>query len=287
MLSKTSTISGVVFATLLFGARAHAQTDPDSEAKPPDAAAGGADGTDQLTLPKGRLVVNGFVEIGLSTDFVGKPISITPDAWYGVTDDITAGLVHSSTAVTGFIGGVGDALCLTGTSNGCPDLYPGVGFEGRYKIKLSGLAVAAEGGLLIQHLGDPLAVAIKAGGIGRWHQGKIAVDVQPNLIIAVTNRGSSTTGGVTISGSRDLLNLPITGLYAVTPLISAAVQVGFVLPLQDTGDAYRLPLSIGGHYRVNDMLSVSLAFSLPALVGGGSGTGLDARSLTLGGSYAF
>jgi hypothetical protein len=285
MLSKTSTIAGVVFATLLFGARAHAQPDPDSEAKPPDAA--GADGTEQLTLPKGRLVVNGFVEINLSTDFAFKPVSITPDAWYGVTDDITAGLVHSATAVTGFIGGVGDALCLSGSSSGCADVYPGVGFEGRYKIKLSGFAVAAEGGLIIQHLGDPFAIALKAGGIGRWHQGKITVDVQPNLIIALSNRGSSTVGGVAISGNRDLLNLPITGLYAVTPLISAAVQVGFVLPLQDTGDAYRLPLSIGGHYRVNDQLSVSLAFSLPALVGGGSGTGIDARSLTLGGSYAF
>ncbi|HMG54597.1 MAG TPA: hypothetical protein VK601_13965 [Kofleriaceae bacterium] len=275
-----------MLATLLFGARAHAQSEPESEAKPPDAAAG-ADGTDQLTLQKGRLVVNGFVEISLSTDAVFKPFSISPDAWYGVTDDITAGLVHSATAVSGFIGGVGDALCLAGESGGCAEVYPGVGFEARYKLKLGGFAAAAEGGLLIQHLGDPFAFALKAGGIARWHQGKIAVEVQPNLIIALSNRGSTTTGGITISGNRDFLNLPITGMYALTPMIWAALQVGVALPFEDTGDAYRLPLSIGGHYRVNDMLSVSLAFSLPALVGGGSGTGADSRSLTLGGSYAF
>jgi hypothetical protein len=284
MLAKTSTIAGVALATLLFAARADAQSESESEAKPPDAA--GEGGADQLVLQKGRLVINGFIEIDLSTDRVFKPVSISPDAWYGITDDITAGLVHSSVGTTGFIGGTGDSLCLTGTDNGCSDLYPGVGFVGRYRLKVSGFAVAAEGGLIVGHISDPTFLGLKLGGIGRWHKNKLAVEVQPSLYIGVTNRDSTTTGGVVFAGNSDVLALPATALYQITPELTAAAQTGFNIPLENTGDFYSIPLSIGGFYRLNGEVTVNMAFSLPLLIAGSSG-GLDARSLTLGGTYAF
>jgi len=86
MLAKNTTIAGVVLG-MLFAARAHAQPDPDSETKPLDAAAAsaGGEGGEQLTLPKGRLVVNAYLGIGLSDGATFKPISLSPDIWYGVT----------------------------------------------------------------------------------------------------------------------------------------------------------------------------------------------------------
>jgi hypothetical protein len=69
-------------------------------------------GPDQLTMPKGKLLVDAFVELNLSKDNAFKPVSISPDVWYGVTNDLTLGLVHSSIGATGVIGGVGDALCI-------------------------------------------------------------------------------------------------------------------------------------------------------------------------------
>jgi hypothetical protein len=282
MLAKTSTIAGVALATLLFAARADAQSESESEAKPPDAA---GEGGDQLVLQKGRLVVNGFIEINLSSGAAFKPVSISPDAWYGITDDITAGLVHSAVGTTGFIGGAGTSLCLTGTDNGCADLYTNVGFLGRYRIKMSGFAVAAEGGLIVNHIGDPLLVGLKLGGIGRWHKDKLAIEAQPGLYIGVTNR-STSTGGVDVTTNADVLALPATGLYAITPQLTAAAQTGLNLPLEDLGDTYTIPLSIGGFFKVNGDLTVSLAFSLPRLIAASNG-GIDARSLTLGGTYAF
>jgi hypothetical protein len=278
MLPKKTTIACVVLGAL-FAARAHAQPDPDSETKPLDAAAAsaGGEGGDQLTLQKGRAILDAFVEIGLSNGAAFKPVSISPDIWYGVTDDITAGVVHSATGASGFIGGVGDSLCLTGATSGCPDFYRNVGFEGRYRIKMGGIALAADGGLYVLHLTNPMVLSLKAGAIGRWHSGPLAIEASPNLFFGLTNRSSVA----------DFLNLPATALYAVTPAISVAAQVGIVLPFESTGDAYALPLSIGAHYHVNDQLNVSVAFSLPRLVGGGSGNGVDFRSLTLGGSYAF
>ena len=276
MLAKTSTITGVVIGVTLFAARAHAQPDPDSEAKPAATATAGADGTDQVTLPSGRLLLAAFVEIGLSSGAAFKPISVSPDLWYGATPELTVGLVHSAVGRSGFVGGVGDSLCLTGTDSGCPDLYRGFGVDARFKVKLGTLAFAADGGVYVGHLTDPTLLSVKLGAVGRWRQGQLAVDFAPNVFVGVTSRDANP----------DVINLPVTALFAMTPMVTVSGQTGFVLPLQNLGDSYAIPVSVAGHYHVNESLDVSLAFSLPRLIAGGSG-GIDVRSLTLGGTYAF
>jgi hypothetical protein len=289
MLAKNTTITGVVLG-MLFAARAHAQPDPDSETKPLDAAAAaaGGEGGEQLTLQKGSLVVNAYLAIGLYNGAAFKPISLSPDLWYGVTDDITAGVVHSAVGTTGFIGGAGSvglagqSLCLTGSSSGCPDLYSNVAVEGRYRLKMSSIALAVDGGVVFQHVTSPLELGIKLGAIGRWHQGQIAVEASPNVFVAITDR---SVNGVTVN--HDVLNLPGTVLYTLNPTITLAAQSGLVLPLEDAGNAYAVPLSVGAFYKVNEQLDVTAAFSLPRLIASGSPSGIDARSLTLGGTYAF
>lgn len=285
MLEKTTALVCVALGAMLSTARA--DTDSDSESKP--AAAATADGSDQLTLPKGRLLLNAFVGMNLSSGAVFKPFSISPDVWYGATDDITVGLVHSGVGRSGFIGGVADALCLAGTSGGCADLYPGAGIDVRYKLKNGMLAYAVDAGLYALHLSNPLELAVKLGVSARWHSGPLAVELQPNLFLGVTNRtvASGVAGAADITVNGETLNLPVTALYTIAPKIDVGGQLGFILPLENTGDAYSIPLSLGGFYTVSESLNVSLAFSLPRLVGGGSGTGVDVRTLTLGGTYAF
>jgi hypothetical protein len=286
MLAKTSTIACGVLG-VLFAARVHAQTlDPD--AKPPDAeATAGAEGNDSLTLPKGRVVIDAYLAINLSTDAAFKPVSISPDIWYGATDDITVGLVHSGVGQSGFIGNPVRSLCLTGADNFCPDVYINGGIDGRYKLKSGGpLVYAADAGLYVNHFSDPFQLGVKLGVIGRWHQDKIAIEAAPNLQFGLFGR-SVTGGGVTIDIASDFLYLPATVLYALNPMITLAAQTGLALPFQNTGDTYFVPLSIAGFYRVNESLNVSLTFSLPRLIGGGSGNGIDGRVLTLGGSYAL
>ncbi|HEX7843838.1 MAG TPA: hypothetical protein VF469_40465 [Kofleriaceae bacterium] len=289
MIAKKTALLCFGLGATLLAARADAQPETGPDAKPAAAATAGAEGTDQLTLPKGRAVLNAFLEINLSSDNAFKPISISPDVWYGATDDITVGLVHSAAGSTGFIGGVGTSLCLSGSDGGCSDLYRNVGFEARYKLKTGEFVWAADGGLYVLHFSDPFQLAIKLGAVGRWHSGQLAVELQPNLFFGLTNRTPPTVMGATVATAtnQEVLNLPATAIYAVTPMISVLGQLGFVLPFENTGDAYAIPLSIGGSYHVNESLDVTLAFSLPKLVGGGPGNGVDTRSLTLGGTYAF
>lgn len=285
MLEKTTALVCVALGAMLSTARADAG---DAESKPTAAAAPAADGADQLTLPKGRLLLDAYLGIGLSTGNAFKPISISPDIWYGATDEITVGLVHSAIGASGFIGGVGTSLCLSGTGGGCGKLYPNVGVDGRYTLKTGQLAYAIDGGLYANSI-DPFAIAVKLGVSARWHQDKLAVELQPNLFIGVTNRttNSGMAGAADVTTNGEVLNIPVTGLYTVAPNIDVAAQLGFILPFEGLGDGYAIPLSIGGSYHVNESLNVNAAFTLLKLIGGGSGAGFDARSITLGGTYAF
>lgn len=236
------------------------------------------EGGDQLTLPKGRLLLSAFLEVNLSTDLVGKPISLSPDIWYGVTDDITVGLIHSAVGGSGIIGGVGTSLCLTGADNGCANLYSNVGADVRYKLKNGTLAYAIDGGVFVADVNaDSITLAAKLGVAARWHSGPLAVETQPNVFIGLTNRASA---------NEEVVALPATGLYTVAPKIDVAGQVAIVLPIADVGNLYFVGLSVGAFYHVNESLNASLAFSLPRLVAA-SGGGADARTLTLGGTYAF
>jgi hypothetical protein len=284
MFDKTSTFVCVVLGATLVSLPAVAQSGADPE--PVSSSPAGPEGAASVTLPKGRALLDAFLEINLVSGVEFKPFSLSPDVWYGVTDDITMGLVHSAVGTSGFIGGSGESLCLAGTGGGCTDVYHNVGVDARYKLKIGDLAYAAEGGLYVASFDPTFTMAVKLGLVARWQQGKIAAELSPNLFIGVTGRTvGEGMAEVTVNG--ETLNLPITGLYEVTPKISAALQLGAVVPFENTGDTYRIPLSIGGHFQVNESINVNLAFSLLAVAGGGSATGFDNRSLTLGGTYAF
>ena len=254
-------------------------------------------GPDQLVLPKGRLLLDAYLEINLSKDLAGKPISIAPDLWYGVNDDLTIGLVHSFESEFGFIGGAapgsdrfGSSLCLTGTGDGCNGVYNNVGIEGRYQIKMSKpeFSLAAVGGLYVNSFKDPFSLDVKVGALGRWHKGKLAVELEPSVFIALTKRSVDLAGLGNVTQNHDILNIPVTVLYTVIPKLAIAGQVGVQLPLEDAGHFYQIPLSLGAHYTLNDSVSLNAALTLTALAGGDEVlTGADGRSVTLGGSYAF
>ena len=240
----------------------------------------------QVTLPKERFVLDVFVEINLSKDEAFKPFSISPDLWYGITDEITVGLIHSGNGELGFIGPVGTSLCLSGSDNGCPHVYDNIGGEVRYKLLEGEYAVALDGGLFFDSFDPNVFLKLKVGAIGRWQKDRFAVEAAPAFLFGLTNR-TVDIGPLSVTVNGDFLLLPITGMYTVAPKTVLAVQTGFVIPFQNTGDTWQLPLSFGVHYLVIDRLNLTAAFTLLRLAGGSSADAFDGRSLTIGGSYAF
>lgn len=286
------TTAAAVLAVSCAATTAFADDDP----APPVTAAGSGSAapapapsqitTDRLVIPQHDLVLDAFLAIDLSRGHAGKPISITPDIWYGVTEDLTLGLVHSSAAATGILGDTGDAFCLSGKSGGCLDVYHGVGLDARYRL-LAPLNIDA--GVYIPNF-DPFQLAIKVGLSGRWRFGKLALEAAPNVFFGIGHRDGATdaNGVITAHPNYDTLNIPLTVSYDLLAKLQAALQLGFAIPFEHTGDYYRIPLTFALRYQALRQLGVGAYFTLTAL-GGGTYVpdGGDGRSLTFGGSYAF
>ena len=231
-------------------------------------------------MPAKRGMIRGLVVINLSKGSAGNPLSISPDLWYGVSDKFTLGLVHSFVGETGIVGIPGTSLCF---GDQCSDVYNGFGIDGRYTLKSSkSLALAFDGGLIAKNL-SPFQLALKVGVTGRFRaSSKLAIEFSPNLFFGITKREVAMT-----AGNKETLTVPLTAIYAATPKVGLMVQLGLILPFSNTGDFYLIPVSLGGTFAVNKQLSLEAAFSLPAISGGGTVTGFDFRTFTLGGGYAF
>lgn len=262
------------------GAAAHADPAPADAPQP-----------SSFVLPKGKLLLDAYLEMSLSaTDMatgagVFKPVSLTPDLWYGLTDDWTLGLVHSTTGATGFIGNVGDSLCLTGTTNGCASFYPDVGIDARYRLMRP---LALDVGVYAIDT-SPFQLALKAGISGRWVFGKLLFEAQPNFFVGVVGRQpTKLVAGMTVPAgppNTEQLNIPLTLGFLATPRLEFALQTGVVLPFTDTGTTWAIPVAIAGRFAITPHFGLGLAFAFPDLFGGASTTNF--RTLTLGGTYAF
>jgi hypothetical protein len=240
-------------------------------------------------MPAKRALVHVLVEMNLSTDAAFKPFSIAPDLWYGVSDKLTVGLVHSFLGQTGIMGGFGSSLCLAGDANGCDGIYGNVGVDVRYQVKDGGFSVAVDTGLFVVDF-DPFQLAGKLGIIGRWRPSptsKLAVDIAPNMFFGFTGRDGG--GAVMATANKEVLTVPATLLYGINAKLALALQAGLVLPFEKAGDNFFVPLSVGADYMLSKRTSIDAAFTLLAITGGNAvaQTGADARTFTLGAGYAF
>ncbi|HEY4244670.1 MAG TPA: hypothetical protein VGM88_32875 [Kofleriaceae bacterium] len=296
-LSTTAALAGVLVSAGLGAARADDTPPPATTPSTDDAPAKPADPmtSDQLVLPKGKLAINAELGINLSKDGVGKPVSFSPDVWYGVTDMITLGLVHSYTGTTGFLGGVGTSLCLGSTDNGCARVYNNLGIDARIRLARP---LSADVGIYVPNITDKFQLAVKLGLSGRYRFGALAIEAQPNIIIGLAGRPSDddtdgqavvvpSASAVLFGENTEILNVPVTLSYDVAPKFDVALQTGIALPFTHAGDTWRVPLTIGARYAVSPHLGVGLTFSFLDLIGGGEDTGIDARTIVLGGSYAL
>ena len=82
--------------------------------------------------PAGMVSARVLLDINLSADRAGKPISLAPDLYYSATDRLQIGLLH--TGPMGWQTRPGAGLCLTGESNGCPKFYDNIGFDLMYGL---------------------------------------------------------------------------------------------------------------------------------------------------------
>ena len=161
----------VLLALLMFAGVARADSD-DLVTRP-------------LALARGQLHLQLTLEYSLITRSTGTPLSIAPDAWLGVTDRLTVGVIHSNTSVDRI--GSRSTFCLRESREGCDRPYQGSGVDVRYRARDGALAVAPRARLLLRDV-DPWKPAVTLGTLVRWSRGRFSIASDPYVRLGLANR---------------------------------------------------------------------------------------------------
>lgn len=266
-LSKRAALLGLCLTTFTGTALADDDVDPVS-----DEADGLVAVQRGVQSPKGMLSARITLGINMSADLVGKPISLAPDIYYGVSDRLQLGLVH--TGPMGWQSRPGLGLCLTGEDNGCAAVYDNVGFDVMYGLAFAGaLHLSAHGTLYVPSF-DPSSLVLALGAAGKYHvNDAVSLYFDPQIGIVVSDRDVAD----------DALYVPLELQYQAGAPNTLKLLTGLVGSLSDFGDTLQVPVGVGAVRNVTERVDLGARFSFDNLLGKQlDGTGrADARSLAL------
>jgi hypothetical protein len=228
---------------------------------------------DALTLPAGKLALAAAVQSDVSKN--GDSMSVAPDLAFGITDEFTVALVHTTQGGTGFWSGLGTgSLCVMGDR--CTNMYSTGALLSKLELVRDGsVTLAALGGVIYNV--DPFLVGAGVGAEALVPMGSAALHFKPTMYIGLNDRDGMVP-------NKEFVNLPLAVLVPATKKVTVGVQSGVAGPVDGFGDAYRVPVAVMGNLALGAM-SAGLAFSFDRVTGGGRGDmepgTFETRSLTL------
>jgi hypothetical protein len=238
-----------------------------------------------VTLRQGGISIDGDVAVGMSSGAAGKPISIVPNVYYGVNDQLTVGLASNPISEI-FQNVAGQGLCLSGEADGCGKLYNNVSLDGLYSFSRSGtMDVAAHAGLDTA-FGENTLLGLRAGVKGKMLAGPLVLVFDPSLTFGLNHRDDSL--------NKEVLSLPVRVGFMATPQLNVGLSVAFLTLINPpspvgVGDIYQVPVGLGGTFALNDMLHLRAQFTLDTLGSASNSLGMagraDARTFSLGAVY--
>ena len=186
-----------------------------------------ADSTDivarPLVLARGELQVDLTLAAYTRKNLFGRPLSLSPDAWFGVTRKLTVGIIHTSLSVDEF--SPDRPLCIRDCA---ADFSTGV--DARYGLHP---AVAPRVRLLVRDT-DPVKPAMTLGALAKWQHGRFSVEGDPYLRLGLAN---------TDRGNRAALMLPVQLAVQPTCKWLLAVRAGYDSAVAVWRDGYRVPFA--------------------------------------------
>lgn len=215
--------------------------------------------TDLVTRPL-ALAAGGFeaqmtVEINLQKNRYGRPLSLAPDLWYGLTSRWTIGLIHSNASVDRI-----DAtatFCLRRYQTRCDRLYRGSGIDLRWSWKTGPLAVAPRARLLLRDV-DPMKPALTLGALVRWTRGRFAIESDPYLRLGLMNRDE---------GNRAALVVPVWLAVQPTCRWLIAIHTGYESEIVNARDGYHVPFGLVVRARATSHLDLGVEAGFTSLLG--------------------
>jgi hypothetical protein len=281
----------------LAGSRAFAQDNPPAEGGTPPAAGGeaapavaattaaapaGAGNPTDITLRAGQVGAEADVAISLTKELVGKPFSIVPNVYYGVTDALSVGLASNPGSEVFQSPAAGNGLCLAGTSGGCGKIYSNISLDALFSFMRSSTMDLGVHGGLDTSFGDMTLLGVRVGVKSRMLAGPLILTVDPALLLGVNHRDI---------GNKEALIIPVRFGFMATPQLNVGLSVALLglldPPVGGFGDTYQVPVGIGGTFAINNNIAARAQFTFDNLGGkvpDGAGRA-DARSLSFGAVY--
>jgi hypothetical protein len=237
----------------------------EAEAKPPAPPADWMNyNARPLTLAAGMLGIHGDVVSDISSGRGGKPVWITPNIYYGVTDTFTIGVAENVDAEFFPIGG---GLCLGGKycdkvlNNVSVDLLLSVG-------RTPASEIALHAGADINAF-SPLSLDVRGGAWLKFAlAGPLALMGDPSVSVWVLNPGP---------GKQEFVNIPLRLGYQVADQVNVGLATGMNAYINNFSNSLAIPVGLGALLTPNPKLDVGLNFTLTN-VGGHHDPGLTAFS---------
>jgi hypothetical protein len=228
-------------ATLAFGSLA--------QASPPDDIV-----RDGRVLPRARLEASLTYEVDVSKRAAGEPWSLAPDLSYGVTDELTLGLVHSARALSLIDSGQG--VCFSG--HDCRGIYDDVTIDSRYALlSRDGFTLAARL-RFANHAFSPWKPSLRPGLYARWTHGRFAITTDPQVQVGLANRER---------GNRDWVRWPLWFGFQPARHVMLALRTGVEGEWVTLRDSYLVSAGLDLTVRVRWDLDASLSLGFPAALG--------------------
>lgn len=209
-----------------------------------------------LVLDAGQAELALTAELNMQTREIARPLSLAPDAWYGVTSRLTVGVIHSSASVEQIQPGA--TFCVqTLNTAGCDRFYRGTGIDVLWSARGGAFAVAPHVRALLRDV-DPAKPALALGALVRWQRGRFAVRGDPYLRIGLAN---------TSQGNRTALWLPVELEVQPTCRWMIGFETGWNSDLAVWRDGYYVPAAFDVRARATRHLDVGLTFGFSSAYG--------------------
>lgn len=212
-----------------------------------------------LVLDENHFAAALTFEANLAPLQVGSPASLAPDLWYGITPDLTVGVIHSDASIdrVPVFFEPGETICIRLETVSCPRHYHGSGVDGLYAIERGPLEVALHARFLIRDV-DPIKPALTLGSTLRWRHRWLSIVGDPFVQLGLAN---------TAAGNRAELWLPVTFAFAPIARASLELHTGYNTDLAVWNDGYYVPVLVRVRGRVTEQLDVGAGVGFASVIG--------------------
>ena len=204
---------------------------PAPEGAPAPAVVSGGYASGGLTLAGGTFQATVPIVLNLSKEMVLKPVWVPLALSYGVTNELTVFLNH--TTPNGAVGAGFAGLCLGGKDRGCvkangdSEFYNNTNIGAQYSLlKNNGIELSGIGALMLHSI-DPMYLAIDLGVGFKYVAAPISITVSPQIAIGANKRSE---------GNKEMLAVPLTVAFQATPELAVFLDSGIGGPTEHFGD---------------------------------------------------